>query len=117
MLTQTQSVHHEYEIDESNEHEIELLKAGEDSSVAFEATKQSLHLVSPSIHRAVILPWIQPPGGRGYDGDIAKIERKLPGFIALISAIHQQMDGPSERAEPFEQDTSSRRIMGLSGRK
>ena len=42
------------------------------------------------VQGAVVAPGIDAIGFRRNDGDHAELEHQLPGFITLVSAIHQQ---------------------------
>jgi len=78
-------------VNEGGEHDIELIEAREDASEALQSPKEAFNLITAAIHGAIIVPRRKSIGIGWNDRDKAQIESKLASFIALISAIHEQM--------------------------
>ena len=91
------------EADEAEEHHVEFLEAREDAAEAFEPSEQSFDLVALLVDRAVVLPRVEPVGLRRNHRNEAQIERQLPGFIAFVGAIHQQVQGSAGCAQAVQQ--------------
>lgn len=56
MLTQPKRFDDQRKVDESNEHDVELLKSTKYSSKTFKPTKQSFNFVATFVHFSVVLP-------------------------------------------------------------
>jgi len=94
-----QPIGDEREVDEGDEHEIELLEAREDAPESFESTEQPFDLIAPLVPGAVVLP-----GGDatlfGWDyRDKAEVECELPGLVAFVGTVHDQMQRPGHSAQ------------------
>ncbi len=85
-------------------------------SVALQATEQPLHFVAPLVHFLVVLPRIDPIGLGWNHRHEAKIERQLAGFIAFVSAIHQQMNRPLHWPQVFKQRAACGCVMCVARR-
>ena len=115
--TNTKSFDDQGEMNKSHEHHVKLLEPGEDAAEAFEAAKQPLNFVSPLVHLSVVLPGLDPGGLGRHDRDESQVQRQLPGFVALVGAIHQQVNRPFWRAQLAQKRPALGPIVGLSGRK
>jgi hypothetical protein len=60
VLTQPKRFDDQHKVDESNEHDVELLKSTEYPSKPFKSTKQSFNLVATFVHFSVVLPRLKP---------------------------------------------------------
>ena len=78
-----QPIDDEREVDEGDEHEIELLEAREDTPEAFESTEQPFDLIAPFVHDAVVLPGRDAARVRWNHGQKAEVECQLSGFVHL----------------------------------
>lgn len=116
MFTLSQTFDDQSEVDKGNEHYIEFVKTREDAPKALQAAEQSLDFVSTFVHFAVVLPGLNACTQWRHDRDEAKIERELPGFIALVRFVHQEVQRAVRRAQAFEQCAPLRSIAGLAGR-
>jgi|SRR5438445_3900093 len=97
-----------------DKHHIELFKAGENAPEALESAKQAFDFITALIHFSIIFPGIDSIALGGDNRHKAKIKRELAGFIALIGAIHQQIQRTAGRAEPVEQGAAFGRIVRLA---
>ncbi len=68
LLTHPKPINDQNEAEEAKEHDIQLLEARENPSVALQATEQPLHFVAPLVHFLVVLPRIDPIGLGGTTG-------------------------------------------------
>ncbi len=103
-------------MDKSPEHHIEFLESGEDAAKAFEAAEQPLDLVAPPVQGAVIVPSGDAVLLGRHDRDEAEGQGQLPGFVALVGAIHEQGDRPCRPAQLAQQLAAFRRIVRLPWR-
>src|SRR5690606_2774168 len=83
---------------------------------AFQSAKQPLDLVAPLVHFAVVLPGLQARGQGWHDRDKPQIERQLPGLVALVRAIHDQVDRPAWWAQSRQHRPGVGGVMGLPRR-
>ncbi len=60
MLTLSQSLDDQGESQETQEQDVQLFEAGEDSAEAFEAAEEPLDLIAFAVHGFVVLPGLQP---------------------------------------------------------
>jgi hypothetical protein len=104
-------------MDKGKEHHIEFLETGEDASEAFEPTKQSFDLVAAAVHGAVVLPSVNAVLLRRNNRNEAEVEGQLPGVLAFVGSVHQQMNRPSRRAKPAQKLAPFRRVVGIAGGK
>lgn len=91
-------------MNEPDEHYVEFLKSGEDAPEAFKSSEQAFDLITPPVHDLVIFPGLHAIGLGRYDGNKSQVHRQLSGFVALVCAIHQQMDRPvgfAQAADPL----------------
>ena len=102
-------------INEADEHAIELFKAGENSAKSSQAPKQTLYLISALIDFSVIFSGIDASPQRRNHWDKAQVQRKLTGFVALVSTIHQQMQRSSLLAQLAKQVATCRCVVCLPG--
>jgi len=98
------------------EHHVELLEAGEDPAEAFETTKQSFNFVSPFVDRLAVMPSSDAVGLGRYDGRESQVEGQLPGFIALVGPIHDQMHRAVRATQLRKEPATFGRIMRLARR-
>src|SRR5206468_8502388 len=82
-----QPIGDEREVDEGDEHEVELLEPREDTAKALEPTEQPFDLIASLVHGAVVLPRRDAVLLGWNHGDKPKIERVLPGLVAFVSAV------------------------------
>ena len=87
-----------------------------DAAIATEPSEQSFHLIATLVHLFVVLPWFDAALQRRHDGDEAQIESELACLIALVGAVHQQVQGPIRRSETSQQCPAFRGVVCLAGR-
>ncbi len=86
-------------MEEGKKDHIQFVEARKDAAEAFEPAKQPLDFVAPAVHGFVILPGLQAlRAGRDHRNE-AEVQRQLQGFIVLLSAIHDQMQGRRQGAD------------------
>lgn len=88
-LVNTNHINDEGKVDKSFEHHIELFKAGKYAAEALQSSKQALNFIAAFVEILVILPRVKAIGFGWRDGIKAQIQRKLSGFVSLISPIHE----------------------------
>ena len=103
-------------MNEGHEHHVEFLESGEDAPEALEPAKQTLDLVAPLVHLAVVLPGRDPIRLRGHDRDETQVQCQLPGLLALVGSVHQQMNRPTGLAQTLQERAALGRIVRLAGR-
>jgi len=102
-------------VDEADEHDVELLKATEDSAKALESPKQSLDLVAPLVHLPVVLPGLNPVGlGRHYRHK-PQVQCQLARLVAFVRTVHQQVNRPAGFAQVGNKLAPFERIVRLAG--
>src|SRR6476620_12374530 len=84
----------EGEIDEGDKHHVEFLESRENASKSLQPSEQSLDLVASLVHRTVVFPRIDSIAFGRNDGNEVQVQRQLPGLVALVCTIHEQMDRP-----------------------
>lgn len=97
--TNAQSIGDECEVDESHEHDIELLEPREDPAKAFESAEQPLDLIAPLVHGSVVFPRRDAILLGRNDRNKAQIKCQLPRLVALVCPVHQQVQRPGRLAE------------------
>src|SRR3954451_17187253 len=65
----TKSFDDQSEIDEADKHHVEFLESRENASKSLQASEQSLDLVAPLVHRAIVFPCIDSIALGRYHGD------------------------------------------------
>jgi len=91
-------------MNKTGEHHVEFLEAGEDATKAFQTAKQPLDFVSPFVNRFAVVPGGYTGRLGRHDRNKSQIQRQLPGFVALVSAVHDQVQAPvrwTQRDEQF----------------
>src|SRR4249919_7386 len=103
-------------MNERGEHHVELVEAGEDSTESLQATEQPLDFVAPLVDRLAVVPGGDSIRlGRHHRGE-AQVEGQLPGFVALVGAIQDQMHAPIRTAQRGQQLAALGSVVRLSGR-
>ena len=93
-VTLSEGFDDEGEVEESDEEYVEFLEPGEDPAEALEPSEQSFDLVALLVESAVVLPGFDAVGLGWNHRNHAQIKYQLPGFIAFVSAVHQQRKAP-----------------------
>ena len=115
MFTLTKCFDDKGEGQEAEEEDIEFLESGEDSAEALQPSKQPLDLIALLVKRTIVLPRLYAVGLGRNDGDHAKAEHQLSGFVTFIGPIHQHWQAPRHGAKFSQQGASFGRIMGVAG--
>jgi len=116
VLTLSERIGDQGEMDKRGEHYVELLEAGEDPAEALEAAEQSHDFVAPLVDRLAVTPSSDAGGLGRHDRCKSQVEGQLPGFIALVGSIHYQMHRAVLAAQLREQLATFGRIVRLAGR-
>src|SRR5512137_1318995 len=103
-------------MDKRSEHHVEFLEAGEDSTKALQPTEQPLDFVAPPVDRLAVVPGGESIGLRRHYRVEAQIERQLAGLVALVGAVHDQMQAPVRTAQRGQQLPALGRIVRLARR-
>jgi len=103
-------------MNEGHEHHVEFLESGEDAPKALEPAKQTLDLVASLVHLAVVLPRGDPIRLRWHDRDETQVQCQLPGLLAFVGTIHQQMNRPVGLAQALQERSTLGRIVRLAWR-
>jgi hypothetical protein len=106
----------EGEVEEDEEEDIEFLEAGEDSAEVFESTEEPLDFVAFFVEGAVVFPGFDRVGLWQNHRDHAQAEHQLPGFVALVDAIHQQRQAFRHRPQFRQQGATFGSIVRMAGR-
>ena len=75
-------------MDEGPEHDVEFVKAGEDSPKAFQSPKQPLDFIATPVHGPVIFPWRDAIPLWRHDRRKSQIKYQLACFISLVCLVH-----------------------------
>jgi hypothetical protein len=102
-------------MDERGEHRVEFVEVGKDVPKAFEATEGTFDFIAPAIPHAILLPRRKPVGIGRDNGSAAKFQSQLPGFVALIGPLHEQVARGRCGAPGPEQRAPLRGVAGLPG--
>ena len=116
MLTLTEGLDDQGEVEESEEDDVEFIEAGEDAAETFESTEESLDLVAFAIHGFIVLPGLQAIAFGRNDGNEAKVQSQLESFVVLVGAVHQQMQWRGQRSNAAQQYAAFHRVGGLASR-
>jgi len=103
-------------VDEGDEDDIELVEPAENAAKSLESSEQSFDLVALSVDGTVVFPRRQTISLGRNNRDVTQIKCQLVGLVALISTIHQQVDGRIDRTEGKQKLPALRRIVGVTGR-
>lgn len=97
--------------------DIQLVKARENSSEAFQAPEQSLNLVSFFVHVPVVFPNTQAIAFRGNNRNHTEIKNQLARLIALIGFVHDDLSAfPAAVFKAFQQFSPFGSVAGLPRR-
>src|SRR5680860_1771438 len=83
---------------------------------ALESPEQPFDLIAPLVHGAVIFPRCHSILLGRHDWDKAQLKCQLPGLIAFVCAVHEQIQWPWRLAQLAQQLAPLRRIVVLTGR-
>ena len=117
MFTLTKAFDDQSEMDKGKEHYVELLESGKDSAKAFEAAEKPFYFIASSIHDSVVFPSGDSVLFGRDDRDKSEVQCQLAGFVALVGAVHEQVNRPCCRSQLGQQFSSFGRIVGLTRRK
>src|SRR5258706_5548475 len=97
MFTLPESIDDEREIDEGDEHHVQLVESREDEAEAFETAEQTFYFVSTPVHFPIVFPRFNAVAFGRNNGGEAQVKRKLSGLVTLIRLVHQQVQWPIRR--------------------
>ena len=103
-------------MNEAHKHDVQLLESGEDAPESLEPSEEAFDFIAPAIHDTVVFPRLDPIGFGWHNGDEPQVQRKLPGFLALIRPIHQQAHGPIWFTHGTDQFAAFWRVVCLTRR-
>ena len=103
-------------MNEGHKHHVEFLESGEDAPEALEPAKQALNLVAALVHLAVVLPGRDSIRLRWHDRDETQVQCQLPGLLAFVGAVHQQMNRPTRLAQTPQERAALGCIVRLAWR-
>src|SRR5688572_16868269 len=103
-------------MDKREEHDVELLESGEDSTKSLQSAKQPLDFVATPIHGPIVVPGADSGLLGRHDRNEPEIQGELARLIALVGAVHEQVNRPRCGSQLTQQLASFRCIVGLSGR-
>src|SRR5208283_3413986 len=90
-------------VEEGEKDQIQFVEAGKDATKAFEPAEQPLDFVAPAVHGFVILPGLQAVMSGWNHRDETEVQRQLQGFVVLVSAVHDQMQGCRQGSDAAQQ--------------
>ena len=117
VLTLRERIECENEVDEANEHHIQLLESGENPAIALQSAEQTLDLVAALVHLPVVLPRVRPGLERWHDGCESQVQRQLARLVALVGAVHHQGQIGILRSHTGQELSAFRAVVGLARRK
>jgi hypothetical protein len=82
---------------------VESLEAREDTTEAFESAEDTFDLLALLVNGMIVVPGMQGLDFGGTTGIIPRSSTNLPGFVAFVSAIHQQRKALRHGSEFFQQ--------------
>ena len=103
-------------MNECHKHHVELLESREDAPESLETAKQAFDLVAPLVHLAIVLPGRDSIRLRWHDRDETQVQCQLPGLLAFVGTVHQQMDRPTGLAQTVQERAALGRIVRLAWR-
>ena len=77
-------------MEEGEEHDVELVEAGEDTTESLESAEESLQLVAAAIEHALVFPRLQAGALGRYERNPSEIQSQLACLIILLGAVHEQ---------------------------
>ena len=109
-----QPINDEGEVDKSDEHDVKLFESREDAPKALEPAEQPFDLVAPFVQGTVVLPRPDSVLLGWHHRAKAEGERQLPGLIAFVRPVHQQVHRPRRSTQPAQELAPLGRIVGLA---
>ena len=113
---ETKSLDDEGEVEEGEEHHVELVEAGEDSAESLEPVEESLDLVAAAIEYSIELPRLQAGTLGRHDGNPSEIQSQLACLIVLIGAVHEQRQRLGQWPQTAQQLAAMLGVVSLAGR-
>jgi hypothetical protein len=114
VLTLSNPISDEREIDESREHHVPFFEPGKDAAEAFEAAERALNFVSAFVHFTIIFPWLKAIAPGRDDRNETQVERELPGLLTFIRLIHYEVQWSIGPPKALQQGASFWRIPRLA---
>ena len=115
MLTLSQRLDDEREDDEAEEHDVELLEAGEDAPEALEAPEEPLDLVAPLVHLPVVLPGVDSVALGRHHGVEAEVQGQLACGVVLVGLVHDQRRGAGGPVQLAHELAALRGVVRVAG--
>ena len=83
MLTLSEGLDDQSEVEESQKDDVEFIEAREDAAEAFESAEKPLDLIALAVHGFIILPGLQAIASRRNLRDVAKVQSQLESLVVL----------------------------------
>jgi hypothetical protein len=116
LLTLSEGIGDQGEMDKRGEHHVERLEAGEDPTKALQAAEQPLDVVAPLVDCLAVVPGGESIGLRRNHRGETQIESPLAGLVALVGAVHDQVQAPVRAAQRGQQLAAFGRVVRLARR-
>ena len=117
MLTLSQGLDNQREVEEREENDVEFVEAREDAAKALEPLEETFDLIAFAVQSFVILPGIQAIAFGPNHGDIVEFQRQLPDFVVFLGPIHDQMQRLGQWSDAAQQIAPRFGVGGLAGQK
>jgi len=91
VLTLTEGLDDQGEVEESEEDDIEFVEAREDAAEAFEPAEEPLDLVALAVQGLIVEPGMQAIAARGDHREEAKVQSQLERGVILVGAVQDEM--------------------------
>jgi hypothetical protein len=91
VLTLSEGLDDQGEVEESEEDDIEFIEAGEDAAEAFESAEEPLDLVAFAVQGFIVEPGMQAIVAGRNDREEAKVQSQLERGVVLVGAVQDEM--------------------------
>ena len=110
MLTLTEGLDDQGEVEESEEDDIEFIESRED------AAEEPLHLVALAVQSLIILPGLEAVVAGLNHREVAKIESQLERGVVLVGLVQDEIQRGGQRSDASPQRAAFDRVGGLARR-
>jgi hypothetical protein len=91
VLTLTEGLDDQGEVEESEEDDIEFIETGEDAAEAFEPAEEPLDLVALAVQSLIVEPRMQAIVAGRNDREEAEVQSQLERSVVLVGAVQDEM--------------------------
>ena len=116
MLTLTEGLDDESEVEETQKDDVEFIEAREDAAEAFESAEEPFDLIALAVHGFVVLPGLQAIASGRNHREVAKVQSQLESLVVLVGAVQDEMQRCGQRSDAAQKFAAFDRVGGLARR-